>query len=218
MVLFLILMSLFGLTMLFSAGLAVFGVVKKKKKMVITGGICFLAGLAGIGIISVIYTRDAYAYFQGESVAAQNQPGSEAVSLSKGLSESIGNDDVSGLSAKANSLRGKSIQAVNNSGNAELDDKDIFLNELLTHEDVRITRAEIQHKDDIYSVSITILFEKKFSGKLKLSNYNREGRLIESAEKITESGPGTSKDVEFEFRSSDFIQTKNFILMADDGK
>lgn len=212
MILFLILIAVFGLTILGCAPIAILGLVRKNKKMMYSGVIGFFIGLVGISALTIIYSESAYNYVNGVADTANLK--SENNFLSKGLSETIHDERVAGLSGMAKDIFGRSIKAVVNTGDSVLGDRNIFLDESIDNAGIKPEKAG-ENIGTFNSLSVDMTFDKDFTGRLVLAGYNQEGSKRCETVVPLQKNAGESSIVKFKIKDSQTDLKVYYVLSAE---
>lgn len=191
MILYILLILAFGLIILVSIGTTIFGLIKKRKNVLITAAILFVVGLVGCIFSGLTYSKKVYNYVKSNEFQDDAKKGSEIVGqtvgsvssgLSKGLSTTLDDEAISNLAKKSATILGKSIKTMASSLDSTIGNKNIFIDQNLADAGLELGRADEQYKSKTNDMGIFINYKKNFSGKLKLTNYDQTGKKIDVAE------------------------------------
>jgi hypothetical protein len=121
MILYILLIIAFGLVILVSIGTLIFGLIKKRKNILITAAILFGVGIIGCVFSGLTYSKKVYDYLKSKEFQEDANKGSELIGqtvgsvssgLSKGLSTTLDDEAISNLAKKSATILGKSIKTM----------------------------------------------------------------------------------------------------------
>lgn len=121
MILYLILIIVFGLLTLTAIIAAIIGFVKKQKSTLTTTLILFVIGLCGCFFSGYKYTKAVLTYVQSNKFQNDTKKGTELIGetigsatsgLSKGLSTTLDDEAISKLAEKSGAILGKSLKTI----------------------------------------------------------------------------------------------------------
>src|SRR6185312_2359373 len=211
MILYILLIVAFGLIILVSIGTLIFGLIKKRKIILITAAILFVVGVIGCVFSGLTYSKKVYDYVKSKEFQDDAKKGSEIVGqtvgsvssgLSKGLSTTLDDEAISNLAKKSATILGKSIKTMASSLDSTIGNKNIFIDQNLADAGFELGRADEQYNSKTNDLGIFIDYKKDFKGKLKLTNYDQTGKKIEVAEKEINAKAGQERVVVFSFSHS----------------
>jgi len=136
MILYILLIVAFGLVILVSIGTLIFGLIKKRKNILITAAILFVVGVIGCVFSGLTYSKKVYDYVKSKEFQDDAKKGSEIVGqtvgsvssgLSKGLSTTLDDEAISNLAKKSATILGKSIKTMASSLDSTIGNKNIFI-------------------------------------------------------------------------------------------
>jgi len=221
MILYILLIVAFGLIILVSIGTLIFGLIKKRKIILITAAILFVVGVIGCVFSGLTYSKKVYDYVKSKEFQDDAKKGSEIVGqtvgsvssgLSKGLSTTLDDEAISNLAKKSATILGKSIKTMASSLDSTIGNKNIFIDQNLADAGFELGRADEQYNSKTNDLGIFIDYKKDFKGKLKLTNYDQTGKKIEVAEKEINAKAGQERVEVFSFSHSDLGLTTYYII------
>lgn len=225
MILYLLLIVVFGLVILISIGTLIFGLIKKRKNFLITAAVLFAVGVIGCVFSGLTYSKKVYDYVKSKEFQEDANKGSELVGqtvgsvssgLSKGLSTTLDDEAISNLAKKSATILGKSIKTIASSLDTTIGNKNIFIDQNLADADFELGRADEQYNSKTNDLGIFIEYKKDFKGKLKLTNYDQTGKKIDIAEKEINAKAGQEKIEVFSFSHSELGLTTYYIISKAD--
>lgn len=225
MILYLLLIVVFGLVILISIGTVIFGLIKKRKNFLITAAILFVVGVIGCVFSGLTYSKKVYDYVKSKEFQEDANKGSELVGetvgsvssgLSKGLSTTLNDEAISTLAKKSATIIGKSIKTMASGFDTTIGNKNIFIDENLSDAGFEPGRATEQYNSKTRDLGIFITYQKDFKGKLKLTNYDQAGKKIDIAEKEVNAKAGEEHVEVFSFLHSDLGLTTYYIISKAD--
>ena len=185
MITYLLLIVAFGVIALVSIGILIFGLIKKRKNILITAAILFIIGVIGCVYSGLEYSKRLYNYVTSNEFQQDTKKGSEIVGqtvgsvssgLSKGLSTTLDDEAISNLAKKSATILGKSIKTMASGFDSTIGNKSIFMDQNLTDAGLEVGRADEQYKSKTNDLGIFIDYKKDFKGKLKLTNYDQTAK------------------------------------------
>jgi hypothetical protein len=221
MVLYLLLIIVFGLVILISVGALIFGLIKKRKNALISAAILLVIGVIGCVFSGLTYSKKVYDYVKSKEFQEDAKKSSELVGqtvgsvssgLSKGLSTTLDDEAISNLAKKSATILGKSIKTMASSLDTTIGNKNIFIDKNLADAGFELGRADEQYNSQTSDLGIFIDYKKDFKGKLKLTNYDQTGKKIDVAEKEIDARVGQEKVEVFSFSHSDLGLTTYYII------
>ena len=221
MILYILLIVAFGLIILVSIGTLIFGLIKKRKNILITAAILFVVGVIGCVFSGLTYSKKVYDYVKSKEFQDDAKKGSEIVGqtvgsvssgLSKGLSTTLDDEAISNLAKKSATILGKSIKTMASSLDSTIGNKNIFIDQNLADAGFELGRADEQYNSKTNDLGIFIDYKKDFKGKLKLTNYDQTGKKIDVAEKEINAKAGQEQVGVFSFSHSDLGLTTYYII------
>ena len=225
MLLFLLLIILFGIVILISLGTLVFGLLKKRQNVVVIGAILFILGTIGCVFSALTYTKKVYDYVRSQefqkdtekaSELAGQTVGSVSSGMSKGLSKTLDDEAVSALAKKSATILGKSIKTIASGLDSTVGNKSIFLDQNLANAGFELGRAEEVYNSKTNDLGIFIDYKKDFKGTVRVTNYDQTGKKIDVAEKAISAKAGQGKIEVFSFLHSDLGITTYYIISKVD--
>lgn len=221
MITYLLLIVAFGVIALVSIGILIFGLIKKRKNILITAAILFIIGVIGCVYSGLEYSKRLYNYVTSNEFQQDTKKGSEIVGqtvgsvssgLSKGLSTTLDDEAISNLAKKSATILGKSIKTMASGFDSTIGNKSIFMDQNLTDAGLELGRADEQYKSKTNDLGIFIDYKKDFKGKLKLTNYDQTAKKIDIAEKEINVQAGQGRVEVFSFSHSDLGLTTYYII------
>jgi hypothetical protein len=224
MLLYLLLIAFFGLVVLASIGTSIFGLVKKRKKVLVTAAVLFATGVLGCVFAGFMYTRKAFDYVQSGDFQEDAKKGSTLVgqtlgSVSSGVSEGLAitldDEAIARLAHKSATILGKSVKTIASGLDSTVGNKSIFLDQSLADTGLELGRADERYNAKAYELGIFIDYTKDFQGKLRITNYDQTGKKIDVAEKDITAKAGQGKVEVFRFPHSNLGITTYFIVSKE---
>lgn len=221
MILYLTLIFIFALLVLFSIGIFIFGLLKKRKNILIAATVLFAIGVIGCVFSGLSYSKTVYNYVRSDQFQEDTKKGSEIIGqtvgsvssgLSKGLSTTLDDEAIANLAKKSASILGKSIKTVASTLDSSLGNKNIFIDKNLADAGFEPGRAEEQYNGKTNDLRIFLEYKKDFKGNLKLTNYDQAGKKIDVTEKDIDAKAGQEKVEVFTFANSEPGLTTYYIL------
>jgi hypothetical protein len=204
-----------------SIGTLIFGLVKKRRGVLITAAILFVIGTAGCAFSALTYTKKVVKYVKSTDFQQDAKKGSELVGqtmgsvtsgISRGLAATLDDEATTKLAQKSATIVGKSVKTIASSFDSTLGNKNIFLDSSLSGTGLILGRAEEQYKSKTADLGIFFDYRKDFNGKLRITNYDQTGRKIDVAEKVVKSKAGQGKVEVFSFSNSNLGLTTYYII------
>ena len=221
MISYLLLIGIFVFVIIISIGTFIFGIIKKRKSILITAAILLVAGTMGSIYCGLAYSKKVYYYVTSNEFQEDAKKGSEIIGktagsvssgLSKGLSITLDDEAVSDLTRKSASIIGKSIKTMASEIYSTIGNKNIFIDKNLINAGFELGRADERYHPNTNDLEIFINYKEDFKGKLKLTNYDQNGKKIEVSEKIIDAKAGEEKVEIFNFSHSDLGLTTYYII------
>jgi hypothetical protein len=221
MISYLLLVIASGLVVLVSIATFIFGLIKKRKNILITAVILFVAGTIGCVYSGLAYSKKVYHYVTSNEFQEDTKKGSEIVGktvgsvssgLSQGLSTTLDDEAISDLAKKSATVLGKSIKTMASSFDSTIGNKNIFIDQNLADAGFEPGRADEQYNSKTNDLGIFIDYKKDFKGKLKLTNYDQTGKKIDVSEKEINVKAGQEQVEVFSFSHSDLGLTTYYIM------
>jgi hypothetical protein len=222
---YIILIVIFGLLVLVSIGTLIFGVIKKRKSILITAIVLFGVGVIG-GITSgLMYSKQVYRYVKSREFQDDTKRGSELLGqavgsvssgLSRGLSEALDDKAISELAKKSATILGTSIKTIASGFDSTIGSKNIFIDKNLADAGFELGRAYEQYDSVTNNLGIFIEYKKDFKGNLKLTNYDQAGKKIDISQKAIDVKAGEENVEVFKFSHSDLGLTTYYIISKAD--
>ena len=221
MILYLLLIVAFGLVILVSIGTLIFGLIKKRRNILITAALLFVVGAIGCTFSGLAYSKKVYDYVKSKEFQEDAKKGSEIVGqtvgsvssgLSKGLSTTLDDETISNLAKKSATILGKSIKTMASGLDSTIGNKNIFIDQNLADAGFELGRADEQYKSKTNDLRIFINYKKDFKGRLKLTNYDQTGKKIDVAAKEINAKAGQEQVEVFSFSHSDLGVTTYYII------
>lgn len=216
---------IFGLLVLVSIGTLIFGVIKKRKSILITAIVLFGVGVIG-GITSgLMYSKQVYRYVKSREFQDDTKRGSELLGqavgsvssgLSRGLSEALDDKAISELAKKSATILGTSIKTIASGFDSTIGSKNIFIDKNLADAGFELGRAYEQYDSVTNNLGIFIEYKKDFKGNLKLTNYDQAGKKIDISQKAIDVKAGEENVEVFKFSHSDLGLTTYYIISKAD--
>lgn len=225
MLLYLLLIIIFGVLILAAIGTLIFGLVKKRKTVIITAVILFVIGIVGCTFSAFAYAREVVNYVRSNEFQDDTKKGSELVGqtigsvssgVSSGLVTTLDDETITKLANKSATILGKSIKSMASGFDSTIGNKNIFLDSSLADSGLEFGRAEEEYHSKTNDLAIFVDYKKDFKGTLKLTNYDQNGRKIEVSEKEVNAKSGENKVEVFSFSHSDLGITTYYILSRND--
>jgi hypothetical protein len=219
----LLLVIAFGLLTLAAVGLLIFGLLKKKKNVLIISAVLFLTGTVGCVFSAASYTKKAIAYVKSDEFQDDAKKGSELAgktigSVSSGLSEGVAStlddDAVKHLAIKSGVMLGITTKTVSSGLDSTIGSKHVILEKGLETAGLEPGRAEEKINGDIRDLEIFIDYKKDFIGSIRITNYDQTGKKIEAIDKAINVKAGQGRVEVFNFRHSNMGLTTYYIISS----
>lgn len=221
MILYLILIVVFGLIILVSVGLAIFGIINKRKNLLVTSAILLTIGVIGCIFSALTYTKKAIEYVKSKEFQEDTKKGSELIGqtvgsatsgISNGLSKTLDDEAIKNLASKSATILSKITKTVASNLDSTLGHKNIFLDKTLENSGLELGRADEKYNAKTNDLGIFIDYKNDFKGKLRITNFDQTGQKIEVVDKIVNAKAGQNKVVVFSFLHSDLGLTTYYII------
>lgn len=218
---YLFLILLFVLIGMVSIGCLLYGIIKKRKGILISGAILFILGGIGSAYAGFNYLNKTYQYIFSDEFQEDTKKGSEVIGktigsvssgLSEGLTATLDEDAITELAGKSSVILGKSIKTIASGLDSTAGSKLIFIDKNLEDAGFELVRAEENYEPANNKLGVFISYQKDFIGKLKLTNYDQTGKKIDVAEKDIRAKAGEEKVEVFSFPYSKMGITTYYIL------
>lgn len=192
MIPYLLLIIVFGLFMLISAGTFIFGLIKKRKRILITAAIIFSVSVIGCIFSGYAYSKKLYEYVRSQEFQEDTKRGSELVGqtvgsvssgVSKGLAVTLDDEAIADLAKKSATILGKSIKTMASGFDSTIGNKTIFMDQTLADAGFELGRADEHYNSKTSDLGIFIDYKKGFTGRLRPTNYDQTGKKIDIAYK-----------------------------------
>jgi hypothetical protein len=221
MLLYILLLIIFGLLILTSIGILIYGLIKKRKNVTIIAVIIFVIGTVGGAFSAFAYAKQVVNYVRSNEFQNDTKKGSELVGqtigsvssgVSSGLATTLDDEAITKLARKSATILGKSIKSMASGFDSTIGNKNIFLDISLADAGFEFGRAEEKYHSKTNDLLIFIDYKKDFKGTLKMTNYDQNGRKIDVSEKEINAKAGQGKVEVFSFSHSDLGITTYYIL------
>jgi len=225
MLLYLLLIIIFGLIILTAIGTLIFGLIKKRKNALITAAILFAIGTIGCVFSAWTYTKKVVAYVKSKEFQDDTKKGSALVGqtmgsvssgVSQGLTATLDDKAITNLAKKSATILGTSIKTMASGLDSTLGNKNIFVDSSLENSGLGLGRADEKYNSKTNDLAIFIDYNKDFKGKLSVTNYDQTGKKIDVAEKQINSRAGQGKVEVFSFLHSGLGLTTYYIISKAD--
>ena len=220
---------LFYLTLLILSGIItltgivsiVIGLIKKHVKFRSIGLFVFVVGILGCFIFSYKYAKATLEYvqsgdFQDDAKKTSQFVGETAGSIVSGVSQglALGLDDsaIANLAQKSGVIIGNSIKTLASGLDSTIGDKNIFIDKMLETEGLSFGRAEEKFNSQSNDLGIYVASKSDFNGKIRITNYDQTGKIIDTAERKVSLKAGKGNVEIFSFKNSNFGITTYFII------
>lgn len=221
MLIYFFLLVVFGIASIAGIVMGIYALVKKKKSYIKIGIFIFVVGLAGSIFCTYLYTKAAFAYVNSQAFQDDANKGSELIGktigsassgLAEGLSSTLDEKSVANLAQKSGAILGKSVKTVASGLDSTLGNKNVFIDSTLLLDDLTFGRAEEKYSEQTNDLGIFIESKKDFIARLRITNYDQTGKIIDIAEKEIRQKANKGKVEIFSFNNSDFGITTYFII------
>lgn len=221
MILHLVLIFVFGLLALAGIISAVTGLVTKRNKALFAGCILFVIGLFGCFFSGYKYSKAVLEYVKSDEFQSDTKKGTEfigetigsgASGLSQGLSNTLDDEAIAKLAAKSGVILGKSIKTVASGLDSTIGRKSVFIDKTLEEDNLIFGSAEASYNDKTNDLRIYLESKTDFRGKLKLTNYDQTGNLIDVAVKEVNLTANKGKVEVFSFNNASLGMTTYYII------
>lgn len=221
MILYLFLIVLFGLTILVSVGLVIFGLIKKRKNILVTSAIIFTVGIIGCAFSALTYTKKGLEYVKSKEFQDDTKRGAEIIGqtvgsttsgISNGLSQALDEDAIKNLASKSAIILSKVTKTIASNLDSTLGHKNIFLDKTLENSGIELGRADERYNSKTNNLGVFIEFKNDFKGILRIANFDQTGQKIEVVDKTVNAKDGQNKVEVFRFLHSDLGLTTYYII------
>jgi ABC-type transport system involved in multi-copper enzyme maturation permease subunit len=221
MILYLLLIILFGIIVLISTGLLIFGLIKKRKKLLIAGSIFFIAGAVGCAFSAFTYTKKVVNYVRSKEFQDDAKKGSQLVGetvgsvssgVSNGLATTLDDAAIARLAKKSAAIIGTSMKTMASALDSTLGNKNIFIDSSLVNSGIELGSAQAKYNANTNDLEIFIDFRKDFDGKLGITNYDQAGKKIDISVKDINAKAGHGQVEVFSFSHSGLGLTTYYII------
>ena len=222
---YVILILVFGMLVLIAIGSILFGLIKKRKSFWITGVILFVVGVTGVIISGLAYAKGLVDYVASKEFQADARKGSTLLGqtvgsvssgLSKGISSTLDDTAIADLAKKSANILRKSMKTIASGLDSTIGNKQLFIDQPLADAGIELGRAVEQYHSNTSELGIFISYQKDFKGKLKLINYDQNGKKVDIALREVNVKSGTERVEEFVFSRPYAGLTTYYILSKAD--
>ena len=221
MILYLLLIIVFGLIILVSVGLVIFGLIKKRKNILVTSAILFTVGIIGCAFSALTYTKKALEYVKSKEFQDDTKKGAEIIGqtvgsttsgISNGLSNTLDEAAIKNLASKSAIILSKVTKTIASNLDSTLGHKNIFLDKTLENSGIELGRADEKYNSKTNNLGIFIEFKNDFKGILRITNFDQTGQKIEVVDKTVNAKAGQNKVEVFVFLHSGLGLTTYYII------
>ena len=221
MLLYLLLITVFGLLILTSIGILIFGLIKKRKNVLITSAILFFIGTIGCVFSALTYSKMAIEYVMSKEFQDDTKKGAELIGetvgsatsgISNGIAKTLDDESITSLASKSANILGKATKTIASNLDSAIGNKNIYLDKSLENSGLELGRAEEKYNATTNDLEIFIDYKNDFKGILRITNYDQNGRKIEVVDKQINSKAGQNKVEVFNFLHSDLGLTTYYII------
>jgi len=225
MLIYLLLIIIFGLIILTAIGTFIFGLIRKRKNALIIAAILFTIGTIGCVFSAWTYTKKVVAYVKSNEFQDDARKGSALVGqtigsvssgVSEGLTATLDDNAITNLAKKSATILGTSVKTMASGLDSTLGNKNIFVDSSLVNSGLELGRADEKYNSKTNDLAIFIDYHKDLKGKLRVTNYDQTGKKIDIAEKQINSKAGQGKVEVFSFPYSDLGLTTYYIISKVD--
>jgi hypothetical protein len=218
---YLLLIIVFGVVILASVATLIYGLIKNRKNLLITAVILFAIGTIGCAFSALTYTKKVVNYVRSDEFQSDTKKGSELIGqtigsassgVSSGLATTLDDEATTKLARKTGTIIGKSIKTVASGFDSTVGNRNIYLDSSLSDGGLELGRAEEKYNSKNNDLQIFIEYKKPFKGKLRVTNFDQNGRKIDIADKEINSKEGDGKVEVFSFPHSKFGMTTYYIV------
>jgi ABC-type transport system involved in multi-copper enzyme maturation permease subunit len=223
MLVYLLLVIVFGLLTLAAIGLLIVGLIKKKKNVLVISAILFLTGTVGCVFSAISYTKEAIAYVKSDvfqddakkgSVLAGKTMGSVSSGLSEGVASTLDDEAIQKLAGKSATILGRSIKTIASGLDSTIGNKYVFIDKSLENSGLETGRAEEKSHSNTNDLEIFIDYKKDFIGTIRITNYDQSGKKIEAVDKAINVKAGQGRVEVFNFTHSNMGLTTYYIISS----
>lgn len=221
MILYLFLIVAFGLIVLVSIGTLIFGLIKKRKNLLVTFAILFCVGTLGCIFSAMTYAKKAIEYVKSKEFQKDTKKGAELVGetvgsttsgLSNGLSKTLDDEAIKNLASKSASILGKVIKTIASNLDSTIGNKNFYLDKTLENSGLELGKVDDKYNSKTNELGIFIHYKKDFKKIIRITNYDQTGKKIEVVDKAINSKAGLNKVEVFSFLHSDLGFTTYYII------
>ncbi len=221
MILYLLLIIVFGLIILVSVGLVIFGLIKKRKNILVTSAILFTVGIIGCAFSALTYTKKTLEYVKSKEFQDDTKKGAEIIGqtvgsttsgISNGLSKTLDEAAIKNLASKSAIILSKVTKTIASNLDSTLGHKNIFLDKTLENSGIELGRADERYNSKTNNLGVFIEFKNDFKGILRITNFDQTGQKIEVVDKTINAKAGQNKVEVFGFLHSDLGLTTYYII------
>jgi hypothetical protein len=226
MLLYFTLIIIAGLVTLVGAVSIIYGLIKKRRTFSSSGLFVFIIGLFGCFIFGFKYTKATLNYVKSNEFQEDTKKGAQFVGetvgtvtsgLSQGLSNTLDDEAISKLAQKSGAILGKSIKTIASGLDSTIGSKSIFIDKTLETDGLTFGRAEEKFNAESNELGIFIESKTDCKRRLKITNYDQTGKIIDVAEKDVFLKGGKGKVEVFSFTNANFGITTYFIISKVSG-
>lgn len=225
MLLFLVLIFAFGLLVLVSIALTIYSLLKKNRRILYIAITLFSIGTIACVFSAFFYSKKAIEYVQSTEFQEDTRKGTQIIGetigsatsgISDGLSTTLDDKAIESLARKSATIFGKVTKTIASSFDSTLGSKSLFLDKSLENSGLELGRAEEKYDSKTNDLGVFISYKKDFTGKLRLTNYDQNGNIIEIVDKTIDSKTGKGEVEIFTFSHSSMGLTTYYILSKID--
>ena len=221
MLLYLLLIIGFGLLILVSLGMAIYSLVKKRKQTLVIAGVLFFIGTMACGYSVFMYSKRTIEYVKSEEFQNDAKKGSELIGqtlgsttsgISNGIAQKLDDEAIRNLASKSTIILGKVTKTIASGLDSTIGNKNIYLDKTLENSGIEMGRADEKYNSKTNDLGIFIDYKKDFKGKIKITNYDQNGKKIDAVEKLINAKNGQGRVEVFSFSHSDLGLTTYYII------
>jgi hypothetical protein len=220
-----LLVVLFGLLILFSIVLLIYGGIRRRKRVLIYSSVMLIFSVAGCLFFAINSARLLVKYVKSDEFQEDTKKttgwvgetvGSASSGFAEGLSGTLEDSAITTLAGKSASIMAQVLKVTASSLDSTIGSPNVYFDKNLEGTGINFGRADIRTDGVQRLLVIYASFEKKFEGVLRLTNYDQKGKVIEAVNLPVAGNVNEEEILKFDFPVSQFGLTTYFILSRVD--
>jgi hypothetical protein len=208
---------LFGLLILSSIVVLIVGIARKKRAVQIAAVVLFFIGVSGCAFSVFAYTRKVVQYVKSPAFQQDAKKGTELIGetlgsavsgASDGINKGLDEESIRKLAGKSANILGKSTKTFAAGLDSTLWSRSLFQDESMKDSGLEPGSST----EDAPALTINLNFKQNFNGRLFVTKYDLNGKIIERVETDVKGKKGDNKVIRFAFNHSSSRLNSYYII------